>query len=245
MPPSPVGPLRALLALSTWALLVGAQGSPAPAVERVVDPRVTAAELEADVTWLAADERRGRETGSPEAVEAGRWLAASLEAAGVEPAGDEGFLQRVPLGARIVYDAVPTLGVAPAGGAERVAVWGVDFDRVWGAVPAADLELVVLRSADDLPVEASAARAVYVAARGREARELEGQLGDTWGLVVTRGSTRPGRGPSSAPPRPGRVPEGPPRVRVRGPWAYELATAEGARLRVAAPGDRIEQQAYN
>jgi len=44
----------------------------------------------ADVTWLADDARQGRDTGSEGLAEASRWVIAQFEAAGLEPAGDDG-----------------------------------------------------------------------------------------------------------------------------------------------------------
>jgi hypothetical protein len=60
------------------------------------DPLSEAA-LRADLFALAADSFRGRETGTEDAVRAARFLAARIAAYGLEPAGDSGFLQRVPL----------------------------------------------------------------------------------------------------------------------------------------------------
>jgi hypothetical protein len=57
----------------------------------------TVAELRRDVFAFAADSFRGRETGTPDADRAARWLARRLGELGVEPAGDSGFFQRVPM----------------------------------------------------------------------------------------------------------------------------------------------------
>jgi Zn-dependent M28 family amino/carboxypeptidase len=49
------------------------------------------------LTSLAHDSMEGRETGSPGAARAARFIAGALGRLGLEPAGDSGFYQRVPL----------------------------------------------------------------------------------------------------------------------------------------------------
>ncbi|HEY6220839.1 MAG TPA: M28 family peptidase [Gemmatimonadaceae bacterium] len=69
---------------------VGAALRGAPAI---LDPSV----LRRDLGVLAADSMRGRETGSPEAVAAARFIGERLVALGLEPLGDSMFYQRVPM----------------------------------------------------------------------------------------------------------------------------------------------------
>jgi len=57
----------------------------------------TTDELRRDLTVFASDSFSGRATGTPGAERAARFLAARLAALGVEPAGDSGYFQRVPL----------------------------------------------------------------------------------------------------------------------------------------------------
>lgn len=59
-------------------------------------PTTTAdpARLELDVRWLADDARAGRRSGTQEAEEAGKWLAVRLAEVGLEPAGEQGYLQK-------------------------------------------------------------------------------------------------------------------------------------------------------
>ena len=52
-----------------------------------------AARLELDVRWLADDARAGRRSGTKEAEDAGKWLALRLAEIGLEPLGEEGYLQ--------------------------------------------------------------------------------------------------------------------------------------------------------
>jgi len=233
-----------LLPFGAQALTTAKQAAPNAAAHRAPDPEIHSAELQATVTWLAADERRGRSTGSAEAAEAGRWLAAELQAAGVKPAGDDGFLQHVPFG-QCEFTAVPELTLEREGAAPRVCVWGVDFDSVSAPVDEVVLELAVARADAEKPPTPSAQKAVFLDAPDRAAtRKLQRALGPGWGLLLDRGSERAGDA-SSELPHPTRSAAGPPRVRVRGPFAQELASAAGARLRLKAPGKVAEQPAFN
>ncbi len=58
---------------------------------------ITPSELRRDLYAFADDSMRGRETGTPDADRAARYLAQRVERLGLEPAGDSLFLQRVPL----------------------------------------------------------------------------------------------------------------------------------------------------
>jgi len=70
--------------------------SPAAAVQAPVGA-VTAEELRRDVYAFADDSMRGRETGTEGAARAMRFLVDRLQRLDLEPAGDSGFLQRVPM----------------------------------------------------------------------------------------------------------------------------------------------------
>lgn len=70
-------------------------------------PQILAAELQADVQYLAADDREGRMTGSPGARDAADYIVGRLQAAGVDPFGDGGgYLQTFPFtsGVEIIPD---------------------------------------------------------------------------------------------------------------------------------------------
>ena len=69
----------------------------APSVPVVAVPLAAAAELRRDLTIFASDSFRGRETGTADERRAAAFLVARLKRIGVEPAGDSGYLQRVPL----------------------------------------------------------------------------------------------------------------------------------------------------
>ncbi len=139
---------------------------------------------------LADDSMRGRRLGSPENEQAARFLAAELEHLGVRPAGDGGYLQRVPL-ARVQrngrvrlampspsldFDTLPpdalvegeanVVGIIPgsdAGLAAEAVVIGAHFDHV-GVGRAVDGDSIY-NGADD---DASGAVAVLEIARDLE-----------------------------------------------------------------------------
>ncbi len=60
-------------------------------------PTISPMELQRDLYAFADDSMRGRETGTPDAVRAATFIANRLAVLGLEPAGDSGFYQRVPL----------------------------------------------------------------------------------------------------------------------------------------------------
>jgi hypothetical protein len=68
----------------------------------VTEPRVRET-----VTWLASDERKGRDTGSKEIEQAGQWLAARFEKAGLKPVREGTWFHEFTLpGVRVDSDAV-------------------------------------------------------------------------------------------------------------------------------------------
>ena len=87
-----------LLTLSALAACGGQRSVElAPAAAATGSTAITADELRRDLFVFASDSFGGRATGTPYAVKAARFLATRLQALGVEPAGDSGFFQRVPL----------------------------------------------------------------------------------------------------------------------------------------------------
>jgi len=70
-------------------------------------PGRAADRIRADVEWLADDAREGREAGARGYDAAADYVAARMAAMGLEPAGDDGWFQQVPLRA-----ATPVLGAA-------------------------------------------------------------------------------------------------------------------------------------
>jgi len=163
------------------------------------EPRITRAELEHHVRFLAADELRGRRTGSPEAVRAARYLARALERAGLEPAGDDGtFLQAVPL-VSYVHEAEPTLVVTTKDGEQLEPQFGEGFSLSVRDAPRSTgpLPIRIVRELADLPEEEHAGEALAFDAERADRREWlrarglhESAAG--WGLYVM-GTTRRGR----------------------------------------------------
>ena len=91
-------------------LVTAGCGSPArsglpPAPARPVAPTM-AEDLRRDLFAFADDSMLGRSAETPNAARAARFIAAKLQAAGIEPAGDSGgYLQRVPLSRTFVRTA--------------------------------------------------------------------------------------------------------------------------------------------
>src|SRR5881394_2718959 len=81
-----------LLALACSPVRKAEMPQPRPSTE-LIDP----GSLARDLAVIAADSMQGRETGTPGAMQAARFIAARLSAFGLEPVGDSMFLQRVPL----------------------------------------------------------------------------------------------------------------------------------------------------
>ncbi len=107
----------------TWLAFVAVPTMAAAVRGGTYAPRVRDRDVARDLATLAADSMEGRLTGSVGSWRATRWLATQFAAAGLKPAGDSGFVQRVPLasaagapGARVrpqllaswgAYDSVP------------------------------------------------------------------------------------------------------------------------------------------
>jgi Zn-dependent M28 family amino/carboxypeptidase len=98
-----------------------AQSAPPPGADR-------AAEARALLTVLAADSLEGRRTGTEGSARAARFLAATLKRYGVQPAGDNGYFQRVPPARDVnVVGIIP--GSDPARRDSAVVV-GAHFDHL-------------------------------------------------------------------------------------------------------------------
>ncbi|MGH9334134.1 MAG: peptidase M28, partial [Vicinamibacteria bacterium] len=72
------------------------------------------------IRFLASDELRGRETGTPEHRRAAEYVAAQLEAQGLAPAGTKGFLQPVPFRVRTVQEESSSLAIVSGSGRDPV-----------------------------------------------------------------------------------------------------------------------------
>jgi aminopeptidase YwaD len=86
--------LLSLLAAAA-ALGVGGVGAAPPPAKQTANPRILAAEILADVKYLASPELEGRRPGSPGNDLAADYIARRFRAAGVKPAGEAGtYFQR-------------------------------------------------------------------------------------------------------------------------------------------------------
>jgi membrane-associated protease RseP (regulator of RpoE activity) len=103
--------MSAVLLLSCAA----ARPVPPPSAEAVIRP----AELGADVAWLADPARTGRGVGTPGNEAAARWLSERMEAAGLRPAGQEGFLQPFQAPVEAVLQGENALSLAGAAVPEK------------------------------------------------------------------------------------------------------------------------------
>jgi len=106
-------------------------------------PADDAADWWAHVAFLAADEMRGRETGSPEHRKAANYVVDQLTKAGVQPAGSNGFLQPVTFRSRKIDEANSSLAIVRKGKVTPVvlgddATFGMRID----AAPAVEAPLV-------------------------------------------------------------------------------------------------------
>lgn len=96
-------PPRVLLRLLCSFLVLGAVlaasgcGSSRQPSVAVAAAGVDTARLRADMSVLAADSLQGRFTGSEGAAAAARYIAGELERLGLEPVGDSGYFQLVPI----------------------------------------------------------------------------------------------------------------------------------------------------
>jgi Zn-dependent M28 family amino/carboxypeptidase len=95
------------------------------------------------VAFLAHDEMRGRETGSPEHRKAANYVAEALADAGVQPGGGNGYLQPVTFRSRRIDEARSSLALVRRGKAAPVvlgdeAAFGMRID----AAPAVEAPLV-------------------------------------------------------------------------------------------------------
>lgn len=133
-------------------------------------PDITRAELEHHVRTLASDEWRGRFTGTAQAREAGRYLAAVLEKSGAQPLGSgadaPSYLQQVPI-RRSVLAREPR---AIAGG--KALKLGDDWRHARVTIPAATYGILKVQRVEDLPASGLESKAVFLDTTDRKlARE--------------------------------------------------------------------------
>ncbi|MCP3914680.1 MAG: M28 family peptidase [bacterium] len=247
------------LLLSTLLLFVPvAAGSQDPAPE---DPlpegqtAITAKEIEHHVRFLASDEMQGRLVATEHSRRAARYLARALKRAQLEPAGDDGtFLQAVPF-YRTEHEAVPELRVWAGEGDPLPLTYGVDFTaRVRGApVSTSELEVLSVRSVEDLPATADPKVALLFHARAGDAKrwleERGAPRGKGWGLVLRLGRTKAGK-PGSLPRGgfgvvKGELTDDPEEVSVHGEWRTKFDDGQATRVQLVFHGERRIIDDYN
>ena len=132
--------MRRLAAGLAWL----AACSPAPAPPT---PLVSADEVRAIVSVLAADSLEGRRTGSPGSLRASRFLAERMQRYGLEPGGDSSYFQKVSYRAATGPEG-PMLRLAGTGPADSAAGEPItDYNLIGlvrGSDPAARDQAVVL-----------------------------------------------------------------------------------------------------
>jgi len=126
--------------LALLALLAACGPSAPPAGITPADPTVAIARL---LGGLAHDSLEGRRTGEPGIHKAARFLAAEMKRIGLRPGGDSGFIQRVPLGTRVLANGqrrpvlLPSWADMDTVPRER-RMWG---GNVVGIIPGSDRRL--------------------------------------------------------------------------------------------------------
>jgi hypothetical protein len=214
-------------------------------------PPVTAADLRADVELLASDAAAGRATGSTEGVTCAKALAARLEAAGLQPAGTDGFLQPID-STGFDFDGEPQLATLAADGTRTPVARGAEFDYLGGPPFEGTLKVAVATVSKDPPQPPRADTALLLLGGRRDtAKWLEAggaKDGKGWGALLLTAS-------ANAPPRPLAVrglfhltPEGqpatPPRLLVGGKLRDALLSGGVASVQIAVRG-RGPVPAYN
>lgn len=138
------------------AVVVVAGGAAAQIQAPTAGTRIPEERVRAHLAALAHDSLRGRRTGTEGARTAARYLAAELERYGLEPAGDDGYFQTVPL-VRTREGGRERLRLAgPASGGERLRGLNV-VGLVRGAGDGAREAVVVGAHYDHLGVGAAVA----------------------------------------------------------------------------------------
>jgi Zn-dependent M28 family amino/carboxypeptidase len=88
--------LMSISALSAMLVLAGCQSTTTPSTV-AAQPRASAKAIEAHMTFLGDDSLEGRDTGSRGHQIASNYIATQLAALGLEPAGEQGYFQSVPM----------------------------------------------------------------------------------------------------------------------------------------------------
>jgi hypothetical protein len=151
---------------------------PQPVVAPAESSAPTVDELRRDLTVFASDSFAGRATGTLGAERAARFLVQRLTTLGIEPAGDSGYLQRVPL-SRARYGAASRFEIVTPEGRRTLAL---GQDLVPLPVLGRDAPLPRLRADGDL-VYYGYVSGAGAEPRGAPAADLAGKV-----LVVVNGA---------------------------------------------------------
>jgi hypothetical protein len=141
---------------------------------RQAEATITAEDLQHRIAYLASDELRGRDTPSPGLEAAAAWIADEFQRFGLEPAGEDGFMQRYPFPLEALNRREARLDVS--GGATHTLEYGTDFFAYPGEAPTHSVGVVYMASPQELE------RVPAGALRGRAA------------LIRLVGSPEPARG---------------------------------------------------
>lgn len=93
-----------MLLATAWGACLSAQESRGPRLE----------DVRSALSVLSADSLMGRRTGSAGAAQAAAFIAAQLESFGIEPAGDSGYFQRVPMVMGVTRDGRRRVELLPS-----------------------------------------------------------------------------------------------------------------------------------
>jgi Zn-dependent M28 family amino/carboxypeptidase len=95
------------------------------------------------VEFLASDDMKGRNTGSPEHKRAAEYVAAQLKKAGLEPAGSEGYIQSVKFTTRQIDESHSSLALVRDGKTEPLSLGeDANFSMRINPAPSVDAPLV-------------------------------------------------------------------------------------------------------
>jgi len=99
-----------------------------------------AARIKSDVAYLADDAREGREAGTRGHEQAARYVAARMENIGLQPGGDDGWYQQVPLRAGATRQDEVEMSVTAADGETKLLANLEDF-RMYPSLSTASFEI--------------------------------------------------------------------------------------------------------
>jgi Zn-dependent M28 family amino/carboxypeptidase len=103
-----------------------------------------AAKWWAHVSFLAADDMNGRDTGSVEHKKAAEYVAAEFKRAGLKPGGTNGYLQPVSFRSRRIVEEQSSLALVRQGGAVESVVLGDEATFSMRIEPAASVEAPIV-----------------------------------------------------------------------------------------------------